>query len=215
VIPYFKSIHLEPARMAALLFAVLAVGAQFGLHLSDPQLEAIKNLVSIVLGLFGAAELSRTKTISKSTAEAVATEALLTDPPASVAMARAEAKSMVAVTKAATPIPHGLALLAFLVAACTPAQTATATQVVDVSAVACEIIVSVVAPADVGLCVTADELGNAIISVLGSVQGQALAKTGDGKVVVPEAVFARLNASSRIRARRVKSAPCKPGTVAP
>lgn len=130
MIPYFKSIKLEPARMAALFFSLLALAAKFGLHLSDPQLDAIKDVVSILVTMFGAAELSRSKTLSKPAAEAVTTEALLTDPPASVDAAKSQAKDLVAAPPAPKVVvsPIVVGLLAFLLASCaSPRDAAVAT----------------------------------------------------------------------------------------
>jgi hypothetical protein len=108
VIPYFKTLDLEPARIAALVFAVLAVAAQFGLHLSDPQLESIKNLVTLLVGFFGAAEATRARSTPVPTAP---------KPPS-------------------VP-PAALGLLAFFLVSCTPAAKADVKSALDVATAAC------------------------------------------------------------------------------
>jgi hypothetical protein len=53
----------EPGRVMALVMSCMAALVAFGVHLSDPQQEAIKGLVVTVLALFGAAEVARGQTV--------------------------------------------------------------------------------------------------------------------------------------------------------
>ena len=52
----------EPGRVMALVMSVMAALVAFGVHLSDPQQEAVKGLAVTVVALFGAAEVARSKT---------------------------------------------------------------------------------------------------------------------------------------------------------
>lgn len=65
----WQKVKTEPARVLMIAMAIIALGAQFGIHLSDPQLEALKNVVGLLLAFFGAGEGTRALVTPNATAE--------------------------------------------------------------------------------------------------------------------------------------------------
>lgn len=59
---YLKTLwQREPARCVAVLMACVAAAATFGVHLSDPQMEAVKNVLSLVVPLLAGGEVTRSQ----------------------------------------------------------------------------------------------------------------------------------------------------------
>lgn len=224
--------NLEPVTIMGIVGALLTLLVVFGVHVSDPQIEAIKNFVAMSIPIV-AAIIARGRVVPISApdgparlmkarakaglggaggSDAAAARSVYREPAPVEAPARmlADVPGWHIWGPSALLCAVGLAFIAAIgVAGCTPGEIQVAHGAIVIGGQVCEDVLTATDPALAPLCVTAAEVAEAIASLIEEQKAAARAAGKVGAEIEREAPPSR----DAVYQRVIQNRAAKKGTV--